>query len=435
MKSRIVRLASLLLLTVAIAAAQGAPVSCSDPDALCTGDPCVVPRVEVEDPCVVDFGARDVVLEGLKQVRRVALTAKSFRVAGAIGGSDQDQGSPVTLSLVASDGIAVDAPIQIVLFDSPFLVELSAGADIAVDAPISLTKTFVQADPGDGLLLDAGGDLAVRAPLTTKFAGRAIELRSGGKTEVSGLIGARANADSGVQPVWIDAGGDVVLDASVAGALNVVSGGAVELRKPVSGDWQLSIQAVDGVVVAAPFRSSLRFCPSLEIDGGTGPVQVLKSLRCEGPITVASDADVTVEGTVQTQGDITITSAAGHTTVSGKLQSRPIGVVSGGRDVTVSGASVTVDVSRVDNRSQSHAQAAGGRQEFTATAGDMILRGRFAARNGGTIVGSATGNLTAEGRFEVGTPNVTLPCIGMEAGGVLDVSGALFDLPPVAACP
>ena len=39
-----------------------AQVSCDDPDNLCTGDPCVMDNVEVMPPCVVDFGARTLII-------------------------------------------------------------------------------------------------------------------------------------------------------------------------------------------------------------------------------------------------------------------------------------------------------------------------------------------------------------------------------------
>ena len=67
--------------------------------------------------------------------------------------------------------------------------------------------------------------------------------------------------------------------------------------------------------------------------------------------------------------------------------------------------------------------------QLAATAGDLTLAGRLSAPSG-TIEGTATNDLTASGRFEVGTG-----CIGLAAGGVLDTSTGTFDVPVVADCP
>ena len=50
---------------------------------------------------------------------------------------------------------------------------------------------------------------------------------------------------------------------------------------------------------------------------------------------------------------------------------------------------------------------------------------------GGTIEGTATGNLTASGTFR-SVPN---GCIALIAGGTLDTSGATFAPPLVPDCP
>lgn len=85
-------------------------------------------------------------------------------------------------------------------------------------------------------------------------------------------------------------------------------------------------------------------------------------------------------------------------------------------------------------------QTEGGRPiVFEATGGDLQLSGTFRARGpelGGIIQGSATGNLTADGRFKVlgcSGPGCE-GCIGLSAGGTLDTSSGSFDLAPVATC-
>jgi hypothetical protein len=52
----------------ALAATAHAQVDCSNPDNLCTGDPCVIPPIEVQVPCVVDFGTRTVEIPDMLRV-------------------------------------------------------------------------------------------------------------------------------------------------------------------------------------------------------------------------------------------------------------------------------------------------------------------------------------------------------------------------------
>ena len=57
-------------------------VDCTNPDDLCTGDPCVIPAVEVVSPCVADFGARTVVVGGRLRVRDFPQTHQGQKNAG-----------------------------------------------------------------------------------------------------------------------------------------------------------------------------------------------------------------------------------------------------------------------------------------------------------------------------------------------------------------
>src|SRR5262245_37975338 len=78
---------------VAVAAATASPtVDCSDPANLCTGDPCEIPAVEVLSPCVVDFGAVDLVIRGRIDVPNggvLSFTAGSIEARDAVVGRHQ----------------------------------------------------------------------------------------------------------------------------------------------------------------------------------------------------------------------------------------------------------------------------------------------------------------------------------------------------------
>ena len=71
-----------------------------------------------------------------------------------------------------------------------------------------------------------------------------------------------------------------------------------------------------------------------------------------------------------------------------------------------------------------------GEIRIQATAGDVALGGDLRAA-GGIIEAAAVGNLTADGAFSVAPSG----CIALSAGGVLDASGGLFDVPIVPDCP
>lgn len=54
-----VAVAAGLSAVVLAGAAHAQPIDCSDPDNLCTGDPCVISGpIAVQSPCVADFGTR-----------------------------------------------------------------------------------------------------------------------------------------------------------------------------------------------------------------------------------------------------------------------------------------------------------------------------------------------------------------------------------------
>jgi hypothetical protein len=79
-------IAAMLVSLILITPVAAAPVDCSDPNNLCTGDPCIIDSIEPAEQCVVDFGPREVQIRGLHDVRNVDFTAASFVVLGAING-------------------------------------------------------------------------------------------------------------------------------------------------------------------------------------------------------------------------------------------------------------------------------------------------------------------------------------------------------------
>src|SRR5262245_343054 len=179
-----------LVLAVALAGTALAQVDCDTPDDLCTGDPCVVGSVEVDDSCVLDFGARTlIVLGGIKLPNSgtLSLTAETVQVMGRI--------------LNMSSTVAGPGPT----------VTLAAAGDIALDGPIRVTGVRGAAIPGR-VTIQAGGSLAVRSTLNTLTSPSTITWSAGsGNVDFSG----RVNTSKPGGEISIAAGGRIDLFGSL----------------------------------------------------------------------------------------------------------------------------------------------------------------------------------------------------------------------------
>ena len=363
-------------LLAAFAGPVWAQVDCGDPDNLCTGDPCVIPALELEAGCNVDFGTREVVVsDALRLANGVTFHAGRIEVQGKlVGGGYLTFGAHVTLAadgdLVVSGGVSRVGQIN-----------LSAGDDLVIEARL-ITLQFY---------LDAGGDVTVSGVLTGPPLGY-------------------------FNFVQLDAGGDVDLQKSIilqpstgqqqgqGGSLNVNAAGLVTLRRRVRATGpgqfgeggQVTLSGGNGVHVESTARLLLG-------GGGIG-------------------------------GNAAFTSASGNVTLLGDIDVHGGGFGYG--QVSVVGNNVQV----VSRRISADGGRQGGNIELHAVAGNLSMAGNFRARsgtrNGGPVAGAtieatATGDLTAAGIFEAAPTG----CIALSAGGNLDTSGATFDVPPMASCP
>jgi hypothetical protein len=368
---RVRTLAAVLLLTATRAPA--APVDCSDANNLCTGDPCVIQSVEPADPCVVDFGLRAVEIHGLRNVHSVALTAASFSVTGSITGG---VGAGGHFSLTATTGgIAVSSPITFVGGSLPMgpgdsAVQLVAAQALTVDAPIRLVRGTTPFASAEDVLLDAGTDLALRAPLTSIDGTDSLTISAGGRIDLLAPLGLRVTAGCCGPQLLIDAGNDAVVGAPIAnnwGVTTVQAGALIDVRKPILAGNHLTLDAQNGVASVASLRSNQQ-CGGLAIHGHGGPVSLTKQIVCAGrftpgPITITSDVDVTADARIRakaevdTGGTVTVTSTGGLVRVSGLVDTRG----HNGGDVQVSGGAVQVE--------SPHRHRPGGRRPYAA-AGD-----------------------------------------------------------------
>lgn len=388
------------LAALASVAAAQAQVACTSPDALCTGDPCVIPTVTVTSPCELDFGDRHLVVQGRLTVPAggvLTLHAGSMLVSGGVEGRSGHAGPRITLR---SDGdMETRARIRSAGDVTPGSVVLEAGGTIALRGNVMAPTSGTAGSPAGSVRIEAQGAIDCRA-CRTDVRGRPDT--AAGEAILRGRLGVRMPLGSH----W-DAGGRVGGNFEISSA-----------EGPVFVETDIRARATSGAggtfLVAAPAVTLKR---DIAMEGGTG-----------GRVAVLGD-DVTVGGVLSVVGK---SGAAGTIAVGGttrvQLLSSPRaqGRTAGGT-ITVTGATVTVK-GKPTVRGQ---RGPAGAFRATATDGPLVLDGTFDARQGGTIAGSATGDLTARGRFYAAPGG----CIGLDAGGTLATAGATFDVPLGAGCP
>jgi hypothetical protein len=372
------RVALGLLGLAALATSVAAEVTCTGPDDLCTGDPCVIPTLAVADPCVLDFGPRALV------------------VAGSLTGATDG-----VLSLTAAS-ITVDGSIRtraLTDFLVPEVTLVATAGDITFNGRLSAPNATSYAY-GAHVVVQATGDVVADAPI---------------------VIGGH------LPELTIGAGGDIVLRKRVGWPLylTITAGGAIEIDARLRGGLT-TIDAGGTLTMGYP-----AYIGSGDLRGAAG-VTVRRSITSHEIAFSSSGGDVNIEGPVSgfEGGPVTVT-AAGVARVSQRI-SLDAPTPYGGGTLSVTGAAVEMSPTA---RLFADGTVYGGVIRLTATAGDLTLDGRFSARaggfSGGTIEGTATGDLAATGSFVVTTGG----CIGLSAGGTLDIAAASFDVPVVPDCP
>jgi len=382
-----VRVGGGLLAALLLGEPTHAQVSCDDPDNLCTGDPCVIPSLEVVPSCTVDFRPRQLVIAGTLRVPAdgsLSLTAATIVLQGRLLHSDRF--SSATAVLTADGNIDVQGSIA---FQGSGDLVLDAGGSIDVAAAVTGSSgpgtrfITVEADGAVtiGRTVRNEGPVAVRGA-TGVTVSKPIITPLGYGIEVSSSAGAVlvndiliANGPTG-GVITIDGQGDVVINDRVLARGRRFGGGTISVAS-----------AAGNVEVSA----------DLSARGGGGTVTV----TAPGSVSLGDRLDVFRAGTLVVQG--------GSVTASAGSSARADGTV-----------------------------GCAGALRFEATAGDLTLSGRYSARARealtppcGIIEGTATGNVVADGTF-LAAP---FGCIAFSAGGTVDTSGGTFDTAVVADCP
>jgi hypothetical protein len=481
----------LALIGVLLSGTRGeAAVSCANPDLLCRNNPCVIhDTIEVETPCSVDFGDRDLVIAGAIKVPNgglLSFSAGSIEVNRPILArhTKQAQGDGGTITLVAARNITVNWRLEASARKRPGTIQLIAGDDVKLLAPVRAGAAGSNPRASGGsVMVTAGGTIKtvhrarirVHGDVTTAGgsavlnAGRGILL--GSRITASGASGGVIEANSTEGGVFVaepieatggDGDGGRVSFVAASGAVNVVE------RVDVEGSGRggsISVIGALPVVTNSELRAGSRV---LAGDGGS--------------VVVASDKDVTIEEVIfadgRNGGQVTVVSQTGTATMQSPVVAggnRGIGgsvLLNGGTNLLVAspidadgqslGGSITA--AAADVRLTSHGSLfargdtggtinvsgdmvtipagakvlvdgdtpGGGSITFAANAGDLILDGDFRARGdvGGSIEGSASGDVVASGEFSARGNG----CIAFSAGSTLDISGGAFDVPIAAQC-
>lgn len=468
-RHRYVACASLgvLLSGLLLFAAPGrAQVSCADPDNLCTGDPCVIPTLAVATPCVVDFGTRALVIAGRLSVPvqgELSFTAGSIAVTGTVmgvGGAPTNQTTPIAITLAAAGDIDVRGSVKLIARDFPGnargTITLDAGRDVHVEGRIKAIARI----RGGSVRIEADRDISVKKPIKTSSTTRAgnITLTAARDIAVLASLTASAGGATESEPGYVDleASGTLSVAARVrASALGAyATGGSVSLRGATG-------VMVEGIVNCRGVRGA---GGGVTIESSGGSVAIDRAIVASGRdgsgfVYITAAGDVTVNDPLladvflppgQGGGYITLSSTAGNVALNAKIVALSVelttpGAVainadinlhhgdSSGRTAFIHGGSLQV-ADGVTINADGNGFNNAGYLELEATAGDLVLAGTFlagGAEGGGSIIGDATGNLTASGRFEV----VPAGCIALTAGGTLDTTGGDFDTPVTSSCP
>jgi hypothetical protein len=476
---------------VALLAARRADalVSCANPDTLCRGNPCVTGNVEVQSPCVVDFGDRRLVIGGALKVPNggvLSLTAGSIDVRRPILGrhSKQSQGDGADITLTAARDVVVRWRIDASARKHAGAIHLQAGGNVQLLAPVRAGATGLNPRASGGTVtIEAGGtitgvhrarlrvhgDTATPGGSAVLKAGRGIHLA--GRITATGSTGGSIDLTTTAGAVFLEEPMDASAEAGDGGSVSIVAAdGAVTLldRVDVEGDGHGgSIEIIGGQSVAtnAELRAGSRVRAS---DGGA--------------VVVSSNANVTVGDTVYADGKnggrVTVVSQSETARVQaplvlgGNRASGGTALLIGGKNIIVDstvdadgftlGGTITIAATDVNLTSHTALYARGdtggtitvsgdmvrvvaganvlvdgdqpgGTIVLQANAGDLILDGDFRARGrmGGRIEGTASGDVVASGNFIARGSG----CIAFSAGSMLDVSGGAFDVPITSQCP
>ena len=391
------KLLSILSSLVATASIAGA-VNCTVPADLCTGDPCVTGPISVTSPCVLDFGARTLVIGGtldLPEAGVLSLTAAAIEIHGTIDGAG---GNAADVTLIATNGpILQSARISVPGSVQPGDVVLQATGDIEIGGIIASATS--SSAPGGTVDVHAGG--VVRIGPASRVGAKGGSGATAGSVSIAGDAGGElaghleTGGGFGGMVVLASSTGSIAMGTDIRGKAGigtgttflVTAGNTIAINRHITGDGK-----GDGgsITISAP---TVLIANQLSVKGKLGN---------GGSIALYGDT-VTLDGSLR---------ASGYT---------------GGGDVTVAAGSALLD-DKIDVRGKT---GTGGQVVAQATTGNLTAGVSMRAQFGGTIqLEAPAGNLSLNGRFLTGGTG----CIGLSAGGTISTGTAVLDTPVTASC-
>ena len=391
-------------------------VPATDPDAFCTGDPCIISSdIEVPDLSDVDFGERHVILQSTLEVGEGSFSMSAGRLTvtstgrfDAKGGFGEDGGELDILITgdVVLENTSLAGSIDLRGNSGGALLLESLNGSITGPGKIRASGTAPDGDGGD-LCFSAGQNIDLTGRIQDK--GGALGLGGAfGEFLADGFVRLEDLDYSGGQfgggALIIDALGDVTLNEALfdgssagdGGCLDVVAGGSIEIRgqlKFTSANTEgfggeIILDAVDAVHLT-PTGSILlngKDCAGDLIVSG-------KTVNMEGTMDVLGTGPASCGGAVEL-------SAAKTLTLNGPLSAKS-GSISGPLIDLLSDGSITIlDVINGDGGGTTGGR--GGRVEISAAG--PILIGSTASVSadgpgtgfGGTIIVAGCGVTVSE---------------------------------------
>ena len=220
------------------------------PDDLCTGDPCVISSDHnIDSGSIIDFGARDVILEARLDVGSGSMTlrAASFTVQGSgqirgKGGAGAPGGVVVieTTSGITLSGTPLGGSVNLSGADAGSIVLRATAGSVTGLGQINLDNSISSASGGD-LSIIAGGTVNLSGDLNLQGGslggGGSVDIVATGAVSLSGTVDL-SGGDSGGGFMDLSAGSSVTLgpinadgsgDGGPGGSLDILSGDSITL--------------------------------------------------------------------------------------------------------------------------------------------------------------------------------------------------------------
>lgn len=420
--------------------ASAVSVDCAAPEDFCSGDPCkVTASLDVTTPsCVLDFGARALILDGAIRLPRnglLSLSAGSIELRRKINGkhSRVADGEAASVSLAALGEVRLLAEIDVsgatrcgaITITAGGPLELrnrlrgrtrargsAPGATVTIASSATVTvgpSAHIDAGGGPGgsggqVTVTAEGDVILggRIDASGRAGGSIVAISHEGTVSIENRVRARGTIDGGGTAL-LEAAADLrllrrpaVLDVSGRGApgggtMHLHASRAIALRYL----WARGGPGAPGGTITA--TAPAVELAELDVRGGSAGGRIEARSTADGASVTTVDARSDGGNAGQIAVDAAADAAIGDIAAGGAIRGGDIRIAAAGR-IALGTATYSIDTS-----------APLGGAIAAHTPADIVVAGRLNATVGG--------------------------CVGLSAGGTVDVSHAIINVPITASCP